>query len=158
MLGKLLQARRLMNPRLHVLFCLFVARGILHVTAQILLQSFSQLILQPYAREASAELCASIIPCFDVHHLNRWTLPNESLLPAFEPSSSNFFGLPTRRLLRRSPIVTSITSIPKLSSQQRRHRAPGSQKFPQSKLIDSTDKTIVLLMNRMQISFSFQKY
>jgi hypothetical protein len=62
MLGKLLQARRLMNPRLRVLFCPFVARGILHVPAQIPLQSFSWLILQPYAREASAEQYASIIP------------------------------------------------------------------------------------------------
>jgi len=64
MFGELLQARRLMNPRLHMLSCLLFARGIFHVVAQISRQSFSPLILQPSASDAGVECGASIIPGF----------------------------------------------------------------------------------------------
>ena len=71
---------------------------------------------------------------------------------------SNFFGLPTRRLLRRAPVVTSVMSIPQVKLPAAQATGPRFLEIPQSNLIESTEKTIVLPRNRMQIGFSFQEY
>jgi hypothetical protein len=49
-------------------------------------------------------------------------------------------------------------SIPQVKLPAAQATGPRFLEIPQSNLIESTEKTIVLPRNRMQIGFSFQEY